>query len=67
VRILLSKCSAGPRLVNNERADTHLYRRAKDSDGPVGEWDRDLMQDSPWYKDIVPNVGALSEHAKLAS
>jgi hypothetical protein len=36
--------------------DTELYRRQKDSEGPVGDWLESLMADKPWYSDVVPDV-----------
>jgi hypothetical protein len=47
------------------KPDTHLYRRAKDGVGPIGELNRDLMKDSPWYKDLVPDVRSSKPNHSL--
>lgn len=43
------------------RSDTVLYKREKDSrpSGAVGEWMRYLVENDPWYKDVVPDVSPL--------
>ena len=37
-------------------ADTVTYRRAKDQGTPTGEWMADLVSESPWFKELLPNV-----------
>lgn len=36
--------------------DTLTYRRAKDTGTPTGDWMADLVDENPWFKDLLPNV-----------
>lgn len=37
-----------------------MYRRAKDTGTPVGEWFSELVREDAWFKDLMPNVRSLT-------
>lgn len=44
--------------------DTVIYRRAKDAGTATADWFAELIKDDAWFKDVVPNVSALSHRAE---
>jgi D-amino-acid oxidase len=39
--------------------DTVNYARKKDSDSATGQWTKELMSTSPWFKNVVPDFRVL--------
>jgi hypothetical protein len=47
--------------------ETILHNRKKDVGTPAGNWVASLMDPSPWFKDVVPNVSLFSRMVKFSS